>query len=89
METILQEINGWICAMKYQCPLTFQDVLYKGFHCIPSIIFRYLIYPCYHCRKNREIEEPEVIYEASDEDSDGEPMPPLHLLATGVSDSER
>ena len=38
-------------------------------------------------RHDREIEEPEVIYEASDEESDGgDPLPLLHLLG---SDSER
>lgn len=41
-----------------------------------------------HSRHDREIEEPEVIYEASDEDSDVEPMPPTHLLMAS-SDSER
>ncbi len=40
-------------------------------------------------RHSRDIEEPEVVYEASDEESDGgDPLPLLHLLATG-SDSER
>ncbi len=38
------------------------------------------------CRQDRDIQEPEVIYEASDEESDNEPAPRLHLLA---SDSER
>lgn len=43
-----------------------------------------------YLRQNREIEEPKVIYEASsDEDSDGQVMPPIHLLTAAASDSER
>ena len=38
------------------------------------------------CRQDRDIQEPEVIYEASDEESDNEPASRLQLLA---SDSER
>ena len=41
-----------------------------------------------HSRHEREIEEPEVIYEASDEDDEVEAMPPTHLLMAS-SDSER
>lgn len=44
-----------------------------------------------HSRHEREIEEPEVIYEASDDDDDDdevEAMPPTHLLMAS-SDSER
>ena len=35
---------------------------------------------------DRDIHEPEVIYEASDEEEEGVAVPPVHLLAT---DSER
>lgn len=51
----------------------------------------HMTFMCMHgiafpCRQNRDIQEPEVIYEASDEESDDEPATRLHLLA---SDSER
>ena len=49
-------------------------------------IYMYDMHVACTCRQDRDIQEPEVIYEASDEEDDNEPVPRLQLLA---SDSER
>ena len=79
---------------KYQQAIVFIYLKFFYLKCLPCDAGdsgEVKVHNCGHMfvaiRKDRDVNEPEVIYEASDEESGDDQLPPLHLLA--ASDSER